>query len=786
MSLYNLFRVKRLLTTCFGLALIFGGWNTAHSAPNVEISSINPKTGEANTITYSTNGLLLPSNSLVRLGTFTNAGTNAAQLAAFVSTWTNASTTSDFLSYLDGSFQTWNTISVTNTNSPGWPGNTAGISISSTNRALASTAMYMWIYNTATHAEASGANAEMLILRAWDPAGFPDPDSGLFGQGSNFTLFPSDPDGLSYPDPTGETEDIFTSYGVSVLFGQYFSDSLQFRMSGVNPRSEITSLLVQTNAVGAVSTYQITANNGADRFFATTDTADPDLTLTNLPTGFSIATNTGVITAGTNAAANTYSIRLVASNSVTTSVATNTLTWVLKNPTLSFTNGTNSITATLGKGMTSNFTSTGTDPTYTVASGKLFGLTLSNLSGVGVLSGTPTSVGSNSVWIQATAGTNIGATNFTLVVNPFSLGIAGLTGVLTCTSGVAQTFTVTNSEGYTDLRGELYSVSDISALSFNGSSLVISKDTVPQLKGADNVSLTLTAFRAADDGSRVSSSTTVPLRIVAPTPSGLVGPTEFEVDVGQAFSTTILSDAGTYGRMSFSNLPSGLVGNQNGVVAGTNRSTNLPYEFPVRVVADSSQIYEGGGTYTNTNVIFLLRNTNPPYFVGTNRYMLAVGRAVSDITLAASNYPFKYTASNLPAGLQLNGYSISGVPTVATNAQVLLTAYNSIRPGSTNPADERPGYGALILNVAGAKPTAATALSGSNDLRVGNAASFSMLSAQELGLRIAGYGFPPGLSINPSTGLVTGTPTATGTYSVTIFLQNGKGWIKKTVSLTVR
>jgi hypothetical protein len=61
-----------------------------------------------------------------------------------------------------------------------------------------------------------------------------------------------------------------------------------------------------------------------------------------------------------------------------------------------------------------------------------------------------------------------------------------------------------------------------------------------------------------------------------------------------------------------------------------------------------------------------------------------------------------------------------------------------------------------------------------------------MLSAQELGLRIAGYGFPPGLSINPSTGLVTGTPTATGTYSVTIFLQNGKGWIKKTVSLTVR
>jgi hypothetical protein len=637
---------------------------------------------------------------------------------------------------------------------------------------------YLLFYNNATE----GAATEMGIFRMAIREDNPDGATGIFPTGNNAaggrdsSFYFADANGILGPESF-----------LNLLVGQYNATTDSYTLGALEGGiGQITSPLTETNASGAVSTYQIVANNGADRFFATTNTANADLTLTNLPTGFSIATNTGVITAATNALPSTNTIRLVASNSLTASVATNTLTWVLKNPTLSFTNGTNSITATLGKGMTSNFTSTGTDPTYTVASGKLFGLTLSNLSGVGVLSGTPTSVGSNSVWIQATAGTNIGATNFTLVVNPFSLGIAGLTGVLTCTSGVAQTFTVTNSEGYTDLRGELYSVSDISALSFNGSSLVISKDTVPQLKGADNVSLTLTAFRAADDGSRVSSSTTVPLRIVAPTPTALVGPTEFEVDVGQAFSTTILSDAGAYGRMSFSNLPSGLVGNQNGVVAGTNTSTNLPYEFPVKVVADSTRIYEGGGTYTNTNVIFRLRNTSPPYFVGTNRYLLAVGRAASGITLQASNFPFKYTASNLPAGLQLNGDIISGVPTVAANSQVQITAYNSYRPGSTNPDLEQPGYGTLILNVAGARPTAATALSGSSDLRVGTPASFSMLAAEQLGLRIAGYGFPPGLSINPSTGLVTGTPTATGTYAVTVFIQNGKGWIKKTVSLTVR
>jgi hypothetical protein len=400
------------------------------------------------------------------------------------------------------------------------------------------------------------------------------------------------------------------------------------------------------------------------------------------------------------------------------------------------------------------------------------------------LSGIPSSVGTNDVTITSSAGGQNGTTTFSLAVAAPTISVpAGeLTGgQIVHTAGTARTVTLNKSAGFTDLTGLISPTT--SGVTFNGTDLVIAADAVPLLKGLNNINLTLTASKVGVSGA--SASTTVPLRIVAPTPTRLVGPTEFEVDVGQAFSTTILSDAGTYGQMSFSNLPD-LAGFANGQVSGINRSTSLPYEFAVKVVADSTQTYEGGGTYTNTNVIFRLRNANPPYFAGTNRYILSVGRAVSGITLNASNFPFRYTVSNLPAGLQLNGNRISGVPTVAINSQVQITAYNSYRPGSTNPADEQPGFGTLVLNVAGARPTAATPLSGSSNLRVGNAASFSMLSAQELGLRISGYGFPPGLSINSSTGLVTGTPTAAGTYSVTIFLQNGRGWIKKNVTLTVQ
>jgi hypothetical protein len=715
-------------------------------------------------ITSSTGQSL--NGNLVRAGIFT---VTPSQLLSNLATKTSAS---DIRTTIHASFTQFTSFSMADAylNDPDQAQVSLDGSISTTFRGKD---VYLLFYNNASFNDATEMGIFRMAARADVPGEgvgvFPTSDDGFSTRISLFNF--SDPDQLVGPESF-----------LNLLVGQYNATTESYTLGALEGGiGQITSPLTETNASGVASTYQITANNGADRFFATTNTGSVDLTLTNLPVGFSIATNTGVITAGTNAAANTYSIRLVASNSLTASVATNTLTWTLQASSLSFTTTTNLINAVAGVEISPfTFVSTGTSPTYS-ADGNLRGLILSTN---GLLSGIPSSVGTNDVTITSSAGGQNGTTTFSLAVAAPTISVpAGeLTGgQIVHTAGTARTVTLNKSAGFTDLTGLVSPTT--SGVSFNGTDLVIAADAVPLLKGLNNINLTLTASKVGVSGA--SASTTVPLRIVAPTPTRLVGPTEFEVDVGQAFSTTILSDAGTYGEMSFSNLPD-LAGFANGQVSGINRSTSLPYEFAVKVVADSTQTYEGGGTYTNTNVIFRLRNANPPYFAGTNRYILSVGRAVSGITFNASNFPFRYTVSNLPPGLQLNGNRISGVPTVAINSQVQITAYNSYRPGSTNPADEQPGYGTLILNVAGARPTAATPLSGSSNLRVGNAASFSMLSAQELGLRISGYGFPPGLSINSSTGLVTGTPTAAGTYSVTIFLQNGRGWIKKNVTLTVQ
>jgi len=241
--------------------------------------------------------------------------------------------------------------------------------------------------------------------------------------------------------------------------------------------------------------------------------------------------------------------------------------------------------------------------------------------------------------------------------------------------------------------------------------------------------------------------------------------------------------------MSFSNLPPGLSGETNGVISGVNNNSGLPNEYSATVVANSSLLYEGGGV-SNYIVTFRLRNTNPPIFSPlTNRVLASVGKNLS-LSLNVLNSPYAFAASNLPTGLSLVGNTISGTPASVGIFTSTVTAYNSYRPGSTNLGDRQPGYGAVVFSVANAKPPTSVAPANPGVLAKNVTISLNddrkLLDAVANGVMVSALGLPPGISLESTTGKIFGTPSTGGTFLVTVFIQNGKGWVRKGVTLTVQ
>lgn len=630
--------------------------------------------------------------------------------------------------------------------------------------------IYLIFYNAAD----KNAATEMSILRMADRSQSTGQGVGIFPNAAFLGV---------------RNADFYLGDGNGILPAQ---DALQLLIGGFDPvqnrfvlgsiEGGIGRIISQTNLTippGIAQDYLIQANHGADRYATT-----------NLPAWASLATN-GVIRLNPPAdSGSTNFIGLLASNSVTGKSASATLRLVVQASSLTFTTTTNLIQGHAGVALENfTFVSTGTGPTYSVASGNLRGL---SLSGSGILSGIPTSPGTNDVTIRASAGGGSATTTFSLAIaNPTLVVPAGelSDGQIVATAGSMRTVVLSNTPGFINRSGSITSPNPTpTGVSFDGTNLVVATNAQPLARGTANLTLTLTANRVVG-GSTVSASTTVPLRVVAPVPTSLVGTNEFEVDVGQAFSTSILTDAGSFARMSFSNLPPGLSGFSSGLISGVNRNSGLPNVYPVSVIASTTNLYEGGGVLTST-ITVRLRNTNPPFFSPlTNRILGALGKNIS-LVLNASNFPYAYGASNLPTGLSLVGNTISGIPAEAGLFPIPVVAYNSYRPGSTNPADRQPGFGTVVISVANVKPPSSVAPTNPGVLTKNATISLNdnrlLLDAVSSGVMVSAIGLPPGISLDPTTGKIYGTPTATGTFQVTVFIQNGKGWIRKGVSLTVR
>jgi hypothetical protein len=720
---------------------------------------------DTNRLPLSSSGEVLTTNLSLQLGTFTNS-TNALDVVALIRGQTNQSGIVDLLTNNFCAF--FSTNRATNITIPSniltLPTN---IPIGGVSRSDDIPA-YVLIFNHTNPASAT----EMGIFRARSTS--TNALTNAFFPSNNIRgrVFLSGGDGTN-------TTNTALKLGLGVLFGQTING--QLRLAPIAPPERILT----TNLVafqGLTSSLQLEANNGPTSFSVTGVTsalsslgvASSNGVIVGVPLTSAIGTNALVVTA-TNA------------DGFAGSVTSNVSLIVRAQNGPNFTNAP-VWSNTAGVASSFAFLTDASNPSsliFTNLDPLPQGLVVSSS---GILTGTNLAKGTNSFRILVTD-TNTGdlrALNFQLISASPQIFIQGTnsSGELELLAG-----SVPFSKGLTYTPGySPQSITNVSGGAFAGLDVVtnsIRGTSAPVAMLLTDSPLTNT-IRATDTNTGVTAEALV--RIV-----WVNGPPAFDTNaftwiLGETTNQTVTATGDP--SFSCSDLPPVATGiSANGRITITTSPavlTNLTQAvWTSRIVANNSGgLYRGGGSTTSPFVITL---TNPiPSITSSNRILLSAGKAAS-YTLTVSGNPMAMGFSNAPPpGMNINGSVIEGIPTTGGTYSNVAWAYNYGLPG--DPATKQPASLDLKLHVAANKPSKSTSFSTPNNLVLSNGlalggAPFVDTSA---GINVAAYGLPPGLSIDPTTGNLSGTPTALGTYTATVFLQNAKGWIKKTVQLTVR
>ena len=144
----------------------------------------------------------------------------------------------------------------------------------------------------------------------------------------------------------------------------------------------------------------------------------------------------------------------------------------------------------------------------------------------------------------------------------------------------------------------------------------------------------------------------------------------------------------------------------------------------------------------------------------------------------ATGTPTSYSAVPVPAGMSFDSVRgiLGGTPTSPGTTQIHLTATNSFGTGMktlTFTIRPAPNSGPVIMS-----GTSITA-------RTGMPFSFEVFTTRgDSSARLTATGLPPGLSADPVTGVISGTPTSDGSFGVTLTVRDGAVTFTSTLQLT--
>jgi len=522
----------------------------------------------------------------------------------------------------------------------------------------------------------------------------------------------------------------------------------------------------------------------------------------SLPTGLSLNTSTGAIT-GTATAAGPFNFTIKAADAFGDS-NTQAYTITVSYPVLSVT------TASLPSGL---YNTTYAPVTLAASGGSGNGANLSwawaaapgsslpaglSLSGVGVISGKPTTTGAFSVVItvadsvaktSAQATLSLTVTYPTLSVTTASLPNGVLNAVYTSTT-LAAAGGSGSTANYTWSWAAAAGSSLPAGLNISGTGLI---SGTPTAGGTFSVVVTV-----ADSVAKTSAQATLSITVTYPSlsittaslPNGVLNALYSPLTLA---ATGGSDNTGNYSwswaAAAGSSLPAGVSVSTAGVLSGTPTAGG---SFSVVItVADSV-------SKTNATATLPITITYPALAITTSSLPNGILNAVySPVTLAASggsdsgaNYTWTWAAaggSSLPPGMALSAAGVlAGTPTSGGSYSVVITVSDSVSKSTASVTlPFNVGFTTLVITTttlpAGLYNTTYTPVTLAATGGSGNSTNYTWTWAAA-----SGSSLPAGLSLSTG-GVISGKTTATGTYSVVVTLADSvsKTNTQTTLSLTV-
>ncbi|MFG6489634.1 putative Ig domain-containing protein [Roseateles sp. BYS78W] len=523
--------------------------------------------------------------------------------------------------------------------------------------------------------------------------------------------------------------------------------------------------------VGSAYSSTVTASGGTSAYtYAVTAGA--------LPAGLSLSSS-GTLS-GTPTSGGTFNFTVTATDSSTGAgpyTGSRAYSLTVNGPTISVTPASLGAAA-IGSAYSTNVTASGGTSTYTYAitSGSLpAGLSLS--SG-GTLSGTPTASGAFNFTVTATdsstgAGPYTGSRAYSLTVSGPTISV-GPASLSTATIGSGYSGTITASGGTSAYTYAITAGSLPAGLSLSSGGTL---SGMPTSGGTFN--FTVTATDSSTGTGPFTGSRAYVMSVTAPTIS--VTPASLSAAmIGSAYSTNITASGGTstytYAVTSGS-LPAGLSLSSVGALTGTPTAAG---SFSFTVTATDSST--GSGPYTGSSAYTFAVNgptltlspASGSSFNGTvstaYSQTFAAGAGVSPYT-----YALNVTSGTLPTGLSFNTATgvLSGTPTSAGTVNFTVTAHDS-STGTGAPFSVSGTYSlttpASIITLAPSiLPAPAIGTVYSQTVSGGGGLSPYTYA-------VTAGALPAGLTLNTSTGGISGTPTGGGAYSFTIKTTDANGF----------